>query len=54
MMMDVLASFYSGEKGAESHNLDYLRRDPSAATRERGDIISRYSRGSLDNVSSRV
>ena len=52
----MLASIYNGEKGAESHHLDldYLRRDPSAATRERGDIISRYSRGSLDNVSSRV
>ena len=50
MMMDVLASFYNGEKGAESRDLDYLRRDPSAA----GNLISGYSQGSLDNISSRV
>ena len=54
MMMVVLASFYNGENWAESRDLDYLSRDPSAATRERGNLITGYSRGSLDNVLSRV
>ena len=51
MIMDVLDSFYNGVKGADSYHLDldHSRRDPSAAGRERMNLISGYSRLSRES-----